>query len=89
MGRLVASLVVSALCLVTAGCAGVSRPSWFFPGDAAVQQDRARQYDPYPETEVAPAIVGGRPRSYEKPLAEVQRVQPPVSSSNAGWLPWN
>jgi len=87
--RLVALSVVSALCMVTVGCAGVSRPSWLSPGNTEVQQARAEQYDPYPETDVGPVITGGRPRSYEKPPAEVQRVQPPIYSSQARWLPWN
>jgi hypothetical protein len=89
MKRLAALVMISALCLGTFGCAGVSRPSWLYPGNSNVQQERARQYDPYPETEVGPAVVGGRPRSYEKPTAEVQRMQPPISTSASGWLPWN
>jgi hypothetical protein len=78
MRRLTAWMLVLALGAATSGCAGVSRPSWLFPGTAEVQQQRARRYDPYPEPQVGPDIVGGRPLSYENPRAEVRRVQPPL-----------
>jgi len=86
MRRLVALVAVSALCLATAGCAGY-RPTWLFPENTAAGREAARRYDPYPEPGVGPAIHGGRPPSYEKPQAEVQRVQPPLPPTHSRWVP--
>ena len=63
-------LVATLLAWPIAGCASVSRPSWLNPGPAPVQQSRAQQFDPYPENEPGPQIVGARPREYEKPVPE-------------------
>jgi len=63
-----------------AGCANMGAPSLFHPGPAEVQQRRAERFDPYPENETGPTIVGARPRGYENPPAEILR---------ARWLPWN
>ena len=52
----------------------------FNPGPAEHQQSQAEQFDPYPENEPGPELVGARPMEYDKPLAEVKR---------ARWLPWN
>ncbi len=79
--RRFASVVLGlALVVGAAGCRGLAPPNWSHPGPAEYQQRRAERFDPYPENEVAPAIVGARPREYEKPPAEVLR---------ARWLPWN
>ena len=44
------------------GCRGVSPPNWSHPGTAVYQQSQAEQFDPYPENEIGPQIVGARPR---------------------------
>ena len=62
------------------GCQNLARPNLSCPGTAESQQARAIQFDPYPENEPGPKVVGGRPMDYEKPPAEVFR---------ARWLPWN
>ena len=69
-----------ALVVGAAGCSSLSPPNWSRPGPAEYQQRQAERFDPYPENEPGPAIVGARPREYEKPPAEVSR---------ARWLPWN
>jgi len=55
------------------GCSSLAPPSFYNPGPAAYQQSRALRFDPYPEVEPAPEIVGARPLEYEKPLDEVYR----------------
>jgi hypothetical protein len=65
---------------VTFGCRSVSGPRLTGPGPAPYQQAQAERFDPYPETESGPAVVGSRPMEYEDPPPEVQR---------ARWLPWN
>ena len=74
---------------VAAGCRGMAPPNWFHPGPAEYQQSQAQQFDPYPENEPGPQIVGARPLEYDKPPAEDLRVQPPRDHLRPGWLPWN
>jgi hypothetical protein len=61
------------------GCRSVSPPNWAHPGPSAHQQSRAERYDPYPENEPAPEIIGSRPREYQKA---------PPEPSRARWIPW-
>ncbi len=71
------------------GCRGTGPPNWSHPGPAEYQQRQAQMFDPYPETEPGPEIVGARPMEYDKPAAEVLRVQPPLDPMRSRWLPWN
>ncbi len=68
------------LLAASTGCQNLARPNLACPGTAEAQQARAERFDPYPENEPGPKIVGGRPMEYENPPAEVFR---------ARWLPWN
>jgi hypothetical protein len=61
------------------GCRGMGRPGMAAPGPASYQQTLAQQFDPYPENETGPPIVGARPREFQQPIAETPRVQ---------WSPW-
>ncbi len=67
----VALLLVSGL----VGCRNLSLPSFFRPGPAKYQQSQAQRFDPYPENEPGPEIVGSRPQDYQKPPAEVLRAR--------------
>jgi hypothetical protein len=70
--RLIACLAM----LAAFGCGPSTRmPNLFDPGNAATQQYNAVLHDPFPATEVAPEIVGGRPREYARPVPEVVRGQ--------------
>ncbi len=68
-------LPAAVLTLGYAGCNSLAPPNWPHPGPAAYQQRLAEHFDPYPENEPAPAIIGGRPLEYEKPQAEVVRAR--------------
>ena len=68
------ALLATAL-LALAGCADIAPPRIFHPGSEEYQQSRAERFDPYPLTDVAPEIVGGRPLQYIKPAPENERVQ--------------
>ena len=75
------SLMLGMSLLVTvAGCRSLAPPSFLQPGTAEYQQQRAQQFDPYPENDPGPAIVGARPLEYENARAEVQRAR--------WYLPW-
>ena len=61
------------LASVTAGC-GYERPfARRPPGSVDYQRTAAQLHDPYPDPDAGPAIVGGRPREFQKPLAEPVR----------------
>ncbi len=79
MGKLSSVFLAAVVAAGLVGCRSVSPPNWFHPGPAAHQQSRAERYDPYPENEPAPQIVGARPREYQKALSEPSR---------ARWMPW-
>jgi hypothetical protein len=70
------ALVAGVLILAWVGCKGLTRPAWLHPGTATEQQTRAQKYDPYPENDLGPPVVGGRPMEYRSPPPEVQRVHP-------------
>jgi hypothetical protein len=48
-------------------------PAWNNPGTVPQQQQAATMHDPYGDTAAGPEIVGGRPREFQKPLAEPVR----------------
>jgi hypothetical protein len=63
-----------ALPLAAAGCSStVKKPSLLHPGPANYQRANAVQFDPYPQNDMGPPIVGGRPREYAIPPNEVER----------------
>ena len=61
---------------ICGGC--LALPNLAHPGTEAHQQARAQVFEPYPENEPGPPIVGARPREYQDPRAEVLRVQPRI-----------
>jgi hypothetical protein len=87
--------------LALAGCADIAPPRIFHPGSAEYQQNRAQTFDPYPLTDVAPEVVGGRPLQYIRPAPENERTQnemtfeeryhqaPPPGTYRAPRLPGN
>lgn len=52
------------------GCRGMLAENMKPPGTIWEQRNRAVQFDPYPIDHMGPPIVGGRPRDYDRPLAE-------------------
>jgi len=67
--------LVLLLLLGACGCTSMDRPHWFQPGTARSQQTKALRYDPYPENEPGPTMVGARPREYQKPPPECSRAR--------------
>lgn len=56
------------------GCAGGPFRSWFAP-PGTIQQQRARAtlHDPYPDQDLGPEVVGGRPREFANQMPEPVR----------------
>jgi hypothetical protein len=65
----------SLIFLGLAGCSSIAHPSLCHPGTATIQQNRAVRFDPYPENDQGPAMVGVRPRGYENPIPETSRAR--------------
>ena len=76
MGRFTRPLVI-ALIVSAHGCSAYAPVQLLDPGTAQQQQARAVKFDPYPEQELGPAVVGGRPRDYQNPPPETVRAQGP------------
>ena len=77
-------LLVIGLLAPTGGCLGVRMPQLVAPGTASYQRYQALRFDPYPDSELGPSVVGGRPRGYQKPAAQLERLRrfgPPIG----GW----
>jgi hypothetical protein len=88
--KLLATLLASAACLPLAACnMSVRKPQLLHPGHAKYQRDNAVEFDPYPQNDVGPEIVGGRPPDYAIPPNEVDRAfqQNPVRPQTTAPLP--
>jgi hypothetical protein len=67
-------LVVAAICAPQLACSSaVRKPTLLHPGPAPYQRDNAQQFDPYPQNDMGPKIMGGRPPDYAIPPNEVTR----------------
>lgn len=80
MRKLYAKTGSGLLLLMLGGCAWLHHPDfhlprWRSPGPAFYQQYQAIRHDPYPQDEMGPEIVGGRPRAYQQPPPEVTRAR--------------
>ncbi len=59
--------------LIFSGCH--LRPNFGPPGTIGMQRSRAVLYDPFPSDELGPAVVGGRPKGFERPQSEATNLQ--------------
>ncbi len=67
-------VIVLSLFAQLAACSPTIRyPRLASPGTAPLQRYNAEQFDPYPQNDVGPEIVGGRPLDYAMPISEVSR----------------
>jgi hypothetical protein len=76
VSRRLTLLTCCALLLPLAACSStVRRPRLLHPGPAGYQQANAEEFDPYPQNDVGPEILGGRPPDYQIPPNEVTRAR--------------
>jgi hypothetical protein len=59
---------------VLSGCRSTQTPT-LDPGPLAYQRYNAQRYDPFPEPDTAPEIVGARGREYDRPVAQPSRAR--------------
>jgi hypothetical protein len=52
------------------GCHTIRMPNFAHPGTAQQQRADAERWDPYPDPDAGPPVVGGRPLGYTRPLTE-------------------
>ena len=67
--------LLSAVCFATGGCKTEAKPQLANPGSVESQQRRATQFDPFPQPDIGPDVVGARPRDYQQPVAETNRAR--------------
>jgi hypothetical protein len=58
-------------CFVSTGCRAYQPLNP--PGTIDQQRSRAAIHDPFPDNDIGPEVEGGRPREFQKPLAEPVR----------------
>jgi hypothetical protein len=54
------------------GCHTIRMPNFTHPGTAQQQRADAERFDPYPDPDAGPPVVGGRPPGYTRPLTEAE-----------------
>ena len=74
MHRILAWGLVALMLFAFAGCQ-TAHPSLAHPGPAKAQQNQAVRFDPYPENEIGPPMVGVRPPDYQNPISEPARAR--------------
>ena len=71
--RTTALTLIVALAALT-GCQSTQPPP-LDPGPPNYQRFNAQRYDPFPEPDTAPEIVGARGREYDRPIAQPSRAR--------------
>lgn len=80
--RFILVCATSLLALSSSGC--YLRPNWGPPGTIGAQRSRAVLFDPYPNNDLGPPVVSGRPLGFERPLSEPEQNQYYPQSSQGG-----
>ena len=57
------------------------------PGDMNTQRTRALVHDPFPVNDVGPEIGGIRPRGFDLPRSEIQKLQTSPNARRGGQVP--
>ena len=57
------------------------------PGDMNTQRTRALVHDPFPANDIAPDIAGIRPRGFDLPRSEIQKLQTNPNAQRGGQVP--
>jgi len=91
---LIRNLILTLTTLCVAGCQSpyIRLPNFAHPGTAAQQRADAERFDPYPDPDAGPPVVGGRPLGYTRPLTETEwsrrYVAPPLGVAQPAPIPF-
>jgi hypothetical protein len=66
-------LTVAVFCWFQTGC--YLKPNWGSPGTIGDQRSRAVLFDPYPNNDLGPPVISGRPLGFERPMPEAEQNQ--------------
>lgn len=66
-------LIVALAMLGVLPACGLDAPRLTSPGSLMDQRFRAVMFDPYADVDIAPEVVGGRPREFQHPLPQSER----------------
>ncbi len=88
--RLVSWLaMVSVVGVSSTGCSSLAKPHLATAGPVEYQQRQAERFDPFPDNNLGPAIVGGRPREFDAPREPLplRPTAPPPTFAPAPFAP--
>ena len=87
--KIAACILLGLLVIFASGCRSDGSLRWggspWGQGSVDRQKARAVTFDPYPQGDVGPEVVGGRPRGFVDPLAEPQRNELTSQPPSAVW----
>ena len=83
--RFVVLFAVASVVSCLAGC-HVNR-DFAPPGDMNTQRTRALLHDPFPVNDIGPEISGVRPRGFDLPRSEIQKLQTSPNARRGGQVP--
>ena len=81
------ALSVAATILISFSCGCHVNRDLGPPGDMNTQRTRALLHDPFPANDIGPDIEGIRPRGFDLPRSEVQKLQPSPYARRGGAVP--
>jgi hypothetical protein len=64
--------LAAASSIAIAGCHSIRMPNFAQPGTAQQQRADAERWDPYPDPDAGPPVLGGRPIGFTRPLNEAE-----------------
>ena len=88
MARQISGMIClgSLILAMTTGCFGY-RPNFGSQGTIGQQRNEAVIHDPFPSNELAPPIMGGRPRGFDRPFSEATDTQGSPFTRRNGRVP--
>ena len=83
------SFALASILLLTSAISGCyMTPNFGAPGTIGMQRSRAVVHDPFPDNDIAPPIMGGRPLGFDRPMAEAEKNQSDFRSGGARVVPY-
>ena len=84
MRRILSLIALSFALPACIGPQSLATPDLAHPGTEERQQARAKRFEPYPEIDMGPPVVGARPREYQEPRPAFAQLQDDFQDRIAG-----